>query len=93
MAELEEYTDGLYCFFSTQLLRQLRKSRSNSDHQRYQSLIQNNKFHVRQFKFANPKYYVPEKFDAFNFTLPKLFDYLDHISKKISVNWAAKYMS
>jgi hypothetical protein len=44
---------------------------------------------VRQFKESNPKYYVPIKFNAFNFSLKKMFDILDTVLMRLVRKWTA----
>ena len=50
------------------------------------------KFSVRQFKESNPKYYVPAKFNAFNFSLKKMYDILDTTLLRLIRKWTALNM-
>lgn len=47
---------------------------------------------MRQFKESNPKYYVPIKFNAFNFSLKKMYDILDTILMRLVRKWVAHKM-
>lgn len=47
---------------------------------------------MRQFKESNPKYYVPSKFNAFNFTIKKMFDIVDAVLLRLTKKWVAKKM-
>lgn len=47
---------------------------------------------MRQFKESNPKYYVPAKFNAFNFSLKKMYDILDTTLLRLIRKWTALKM-
>lgn len=54
--------------------------------------MQKSKFSVRQFKESNPKYYVPVKFNAFNFSMKKMYEILDTILMRLVRKWVAHKM-
>lgn len=80
---MEKHSNGLYNIFSTKLLRQLWKFWSHFNHFGIDPTIKNSQFDVRQFKDSNPKYYLPANYNAFNFTLTKLYDFLNQIMKRM----------
>jgi hypothetical protein len=89
---MEKYSNGLYSLFSTQLLWKLWKFRSNYDYHGILTLIKNSQFNIRQFKETNPKYYLPARYNTFNFSLPHIYGLLDQMMKRMTKKWVAAKM-
>lgn len=51
--------------------------------------ISNSQFNIRQYKESNPKYYLPVRYNAFNFSVPHMFGFLDQIMKRMAKKWVS----